>query len=611
MGQDHSAVPAEGDRYSRADAKKGWWSSRKSVGEASNASRRRSSLRVAHTDEAAGGQCRRRVLRIVVVGDHGCGKSSVVDRYCLGLYNIKHVPTVGPQLMSCPVTSKNAVPSAAGVENIVQFVELPIEEARSTETLALHTSNADGILFIADATRPASVVYVDSVLAKVKNTARPEALMCLFLHKSDRKSAKMPWLHKDAELEYAAAAGLCHVASTTAVSAKVIDQHMDVFLTKVIAAVERAELDRRSGALAPEDPSAADVGFVGEDKIKQVEGHVAAYLNVHTQVLGDYKKELGVSTGSTGRHYHNQARIDVSTALEHELLQACEHLFSRLRRLRSVAPLTHTADCQDFLAVSELFYCHLVPSWGLLNNELVVEATVAQARGLSKMKSGPVLKSAPQYTAMVQPPPMFLSYLEQLPDKPPGDEGYPRETAAQSAPAMLHHGSLSPDTATNFIGTSAVSASSNMLSSMPDSWEGAAMPVHGTRPEQSMLGLTPRFKDGSPPTSYPLQGVERRGIPSLHADRYFLKALSQNRLELKQLKDFLLRSQRDAARLHRQKSSGASGKHKVSRPRCASSADDDAHVRRSMTGMAERAAPYYSASDPVRSVGLPVPTAAG
>ena len=553
MGQEQSITPHSGASSTATAQRKSWW--RRSA---------RESVRVPPTEsfvlpEDVKGR-ETRIIKIVVLGDTGAGKSSIVERYCLGLYNIQHVPTVGPQLTSCELTPERVESVGSYSHDIrAQFVELPAQETyEGSPTFAQHLGDADGVLFAVDATRAASALFFDALLPRAKAACRGDCLFALFLHKNDRKTPKMPLRRKGAEVEYAAAAGLCHVAATTSVLSKGVDANVGVLLSKILIEGRGPDAALASRVARPEMTSQqigtstlAEVGNVDDERIRLVESHIAAFLNVHIQVLGDYKKQHA-ATVSTGRPSLNHKRVEVGSTLEVELQRECERLLTRLKKLRANVPLTAVPDLREFLAITAHFYCKLMPCWGDLPNELFVESALAHARGQARAKSGPVLKSANQYTAAVPPPAAFGSYLQ----------GAGERRAREDTKDITHR--VSPDT------TIVGSLSSNPVGgSTADSWEGSGVmaPNSGGRAMSGDypmgLGLTPR-KENSPP-GYPntFLGMDRgrNGVSGVgQADRHLLKVLSQNKADLKQLKDFLSYSNRNTGKLrHRSVSSTVAG----------------------------------------------------
>eukprot|EP01063_Lacrimia_lanifica_P013081 TRINITY_DN19729_c0_g1_i1.p1 TRINITY_DN19729_c0_g1~~TRINITY_DN19729_c0_g1_i1.p1 ORF type:complete len:614 (+),score=193.45 TRINITY_DN19729_c0_g1_i1:100-1941(+) len=529
-----------------------------------------------------------RTVKVVVVGDASSGKSAIVERYCDGAYHSQYVPTVGPQVSTCDVDS-GRVAEARAVKHAVrvQFVELPVPESSAPAALQRHICDADGVIVVADTTRPLSVAGVDKQLLACKKHTRPDTVYAVFLHKSDRRSSKLQWKDSDAAQAYAAGAGVAFAASTTAAQSKSIEPNVDTLLGKVLrAGTEDGVLAPRIGR-APVKPKAvtvarcgvSDVGVVDEARIKQVERHVVSFLNVHTQAFGDYKRPmLAAMSSAAGRLPHNHVRVEASSFLEVDLHRECDALFERLKQLRLSAPLTEPAAIEDFLRLVSYFYRHLVPSWGRLSNELTVEVTLAQARGVAKGKAGVAMNPSQQGTAVIPPPALFTAYLRAVPDRPDPKGGKEPPVVkddaciAQTATAGAQAGSLSSEGTSNLIGTSAPSASSvHVVSPINDSWECGMNPIPGgSQPGASAKPCslsnlsevkTPRFYDSSPPVAHPsLPVAERKAHRMVQADRDFLKALSQSRTDLRQLKDLLSRtthrvSKEPGARL-RQRSPG-------------------------------------------------------
>ncbi|KAJ9441636.1 putative Ras-related protein Rab-4A [Diplonema papillatum] len=179
-----------------------------------------------------------RVLKIVVLGDRSSGKSAIIDRYCLGLYNVKYVPTIGPEL-SVTYVNKERV---AGTERFefpikVQLVELPMPEAVDSDEKPIrkYLSDADGVVVVADVTQRLSLEVVDHLLLKARKNARAGAALALLFHKVDRRGRNVLPKSPAADVSFASMAGLAHVGHTTALDTRSVCASLDAVISTILS----------------------------------------------------------------------------------------------------------------------------------------------------------------------------------------------------------------------------------------------------------------------------------------------------------------------------------------------------------------------------------------
>eukprot|EP01065_Artemidia_motanka_P042549 TRINITY_DN5732_c0_g1_i1.p1 TRINITY_DN5732_c0_g1~~TRINITY_DN5732_c0_g1_i1.p1 ORF type:complete len:736 (+),score=138.66 TRINITY_DN5732_c0_g1_i1:69-2276(+) len=173
-----------------------------------------------------------RVVRVVVVGDRGCGKTSIVSRYVNGVSSRRYEPTVGPELTGCAMPARllDLLSSRPRHPIRLQFVELPqCEMQRETPRLL---DDADCALVVADATQPRSVGVADRWLLRLRRYGRPGLPLALLINKSDlqRRVATT----SGGLVKYAAEAGLVRAAWSTVSKPSSVQNPLDALIARVL-----------------------------------------------------------------------------------------------------------------------------------------------------------------------------------------------------------------------------------------------------------------------------------------------------------------------------------------------------------------------------------------
>ena len=552
------------------------------------------------------------VIKIAVLGDPGVGKTSIIDRYCFGLYNVNHIPTVGPELkIKVLDTTKPSLAAAQQFQHgcKVYFQELPFPETQSPQ-LENYISDSDGVILVGSLNQPIYESSIDELLIKVRHFTKTDIPVGLFLHKSD-SNQKFQAKYNGAELKFAREAGLSHIAMTTCTDIQNIELNINRIISQVLSyaalgsygtcvfpeyigrslsqniSQDQSKSKRMKGGKVTSNSSVrniginvrchkqldVDVGKFDEERIRLVERQLLAFLNMHTQYLGDYKKPLS----STGRLStpHNSTRVDISNYQELDLQRECEKVLSRLRKLTpqirrptgtSVRDLESSSS--ELLHIIGYFYTYLVPLWGSITSTLPIESTIAQCRGMARAKPGIVNQVSQQGTAVVQPPPVFYSFLRSASERYKDYSGQEDSSNEQRASSVSSDATLY-----NTMGTS-IASSTPHVGVSGGSWEGGLS--HGVSFTQSgvvvkPLSLSVLSEVKSPDFSTP-GGVSRQGSTSsrMQADRDFLKILSQSRPDIRHLKEYLHRTHHGRERIRtRSPASGPQGFSYSGRPRAA------------------------------------------
>jgi len=122
------------------------------------------------------------ILKIIVVGDSGTGKSNLLTRECKNQFDANSKPTIGVEYMT-----KNFQVSGSSIKT--QIWDTAGQERYKSVTSSLY-KGAHGVLIVYDITKQSSFDSVEKWLTEVQDRTEPEITIMLIGNKCDLKAQR-------------------------------------------------------------------------------------------------------------------------------------------------------------------------------------------------------------------------------------------------------------------------------------------------------------------------------------------------------------------------------------------------------------------------------------
>jgi small GTP-binding protein len=121
-------------------------------------------------------------FKVVMIGDSGVGKTSLVNYVTIGFFQYQHVPTVGSQFVTLSLDIE--------AQHIIFEVWDTAGQEVYRSLVTFYSRGADGVLVVMDTTRPETFSTLSNWIKSTRSEV-PDATIVVFANKTDLAQTRL------------------------------------------------------------------------------------------------------------------------------------------------------------------------------------------------------------------------------------------------------------------------------------------------------------------------------------------------------------------------------------------------------------------------------------